>query len=272
MLLLLLTSIEHAHAQFGINKKVQSQQPQDVSLVEVEAAVAEVGEEQLTLTNKLFPMVSKLFKRQQLGLPVGKVFKAVTDIVDEREMVLFATIGWGLVPATEKAYGLYANVTGRGILEEEEEEDAGDDDNTINKSKLGGLFMKGTEVEGVKQKRKMKPFKSTGLYQIVDHIGQASKIAFSVVVVDVAALIGRMLGYNPGNIMSNVSRIFSKVAYTLWFVLRLSLLKVCIANLCAYAVPCHISYTLLYILQQKYLLGTYISRAAGKLTVHSCMF
>jgi len=60
--LLLLTSIEYAHAQFGINKKVQTI-PQDVSLVEVEAAVAEVGEEQLTLTNKLFPMVSKLFKR-----------------------------------------------------------------------------------------------------------------------------------------------------------------------------------------------------------------
>lgn len=215
------------------------------------------------------------FARQQLGLPFGKVCKAVTDIVDEREMALFATIGWGLVPATEKAYELYANVTGRGILkeeEEEEEEDAGDDDNTTNKSKLAGLFMKGTEVEGVKQKRKMKPFKSTGLYQIVDHIGQASKIVFSVVIVDVAALIGRMLGYNPGNIMSNVSRIFSKVAYSGWMVLRISLLKVCIANLYAYA-PCrHISYTLLYILQKKYLLGTYISRAAGKLTVHSCMF
>ena len=228
--LLLLASIEYSHAQFGINKKVKQQIPQDVSLVDVEAAVAEVGEEQLTLTNKLFPMVSKLFKRQQLGLPVGKVFKAVTDIVDEREMALFATIGWGLVPATEKAYGLYANVTGRGILEEEEEEETGDDD-TTSKSKLGGLFMKGTIVEGVKQKRKMKPFKSTGVYQIVDHIGQASKIAFSVVVVDVAALIGRMLGYNPGNIMSNVSRIFSKVAYSGWFILRISLLKVCIANL-----------------------------------------
>lgn len=60
--LLLLTSIEYSHAQFGINNKVQ-QQPQDVSLVDVEAAVAEVGEEQLTLTNKLFPMVSKIFKR-----------------------------------------------------------------------------------------------------------------------------------------------------------------------------------------------------------------
>ena len=226
-MLLLFASIEYAHAQFGINKKVQTQQPQDVSLVDVEAAVAEVGEEQLALTNKLFPMVSKLFKRQQLGLPFGKVCKAVTDIVDEREMALFATIGWGLVPATEKVYGLYANVTGRGILEEgEDDEEAGDDDKE-NKYKLGGLFMKGTEVEGVKQKRKMKPFKSTGLYQIVDHIGQASKIAFSVVIVDVAALIGRMLGYNPGSIMSNVSRIFSKVTYSGWFVLRLSLLKVC---------------------------------------------
>ena len=171
--------------------------------------------------------------RQHLGLPVGKVFKAVTDIVDEREMALFATIGWGLVPATEKVYELYANVTGRGILEEGEEEEVENDD-TSSKSKLGGLFMKGTEVEGVKQKPKMKSFKSTGLYQIVDHIGQASKIGFSVVIVDVAALIGRMLGYNPGNIMSNVSRIFSKVAYSGWMVLRLSLLKVCIANMYVY--------------------------------------
>ena len=147
----------------------------------------------------------------------------------------YASVGWGLVPATQTIYELYANVTGRGLLDEEEmdgeEIEDQNVDETTNKSKLKGLlksmntYPKNNEVVEHNQHKKMKPFKSTRLFQIVEHIGQASKIGFSVIIVDCTALILRMIGYNPWGIMEHVSRIFSKVAYTGWVLLRLSLLK-----------------------------------------------
>ena len=147
----------------------------------------------------------------------------------------YASVGWGLVPATQTIYELYANVTGRGLLDEEEMdgEEIEDQsvDETTNKSKLKGLlksmntYTKNNEVVEHKQHKQMKPFKSTRLFNIVQHIGQASKIGFSVIIVDCTALILRMIGYNPWGIMEHVSRIFSKVAYTGWVLLRLSLLK-----------------------------------------------
>ena len=198
------------------------------------------------MLNRMFPLISQLFKRRHLGLSFGEVFKDVTDLVDEKEIAIFATIGWGIVPATQAVYDLVANVTGRGILDENS---GGEDDNNIEDTDkedettmskvLGGLFMKGKEVAVVQPKHKMKPFRSTMMYHIVDHISQASKIGFSVLMVDCLALTARMLGYNPFNIIEKVSSLFSKVAYTGWFVLRLQLLK-------------------------RYLLGKYVSTSEGK--------
>ena len=196
------------------------------------------------MLNRMFPLISQLFKRRHLGLSFGQVFKDVTDLVDEKEIAIFATIGWGIVPATQAVYELVANVTGRGILDEnsggedDNTEDSDQDETTMSKV-LGGLFMKGKEVAVVQPKHKMKPFRSTMMYQIVDHISQASKIGFSVIMVDCLALTARMVGYNPFNIIEKVSRLFSKVAYTGWFVLRLQLLK-------------------------RYLLGKYVSTSEGK--------
>lgn len=140
-----------------------------------------------------------------------------------------------MVPATQTIYELYANVTGRGLLDKEEMDGDGIEDESIDKtttkSKVKGLLKsmnthpKNNEVVEHKQHKKMKPFKSTRLFHIVEHIGQASKIGFSVIIVDCTALILRMIGYNPYNIMGHVSRIFSKIAYTGWVLLRLSLLK-----------------------------------------------
>lgn len=198
------------------------------------------------MLNRMFPLISQLFKRRHLGLSFGEVFKDVTDLVDEKEIAIFATIGWGIVPATQAVYELVANVTGRGILDENS---GGEDDNNIEDTDkedettmskvLGGLFMKGKEVAVVQPKHKMKPFRSTMMYHIVDHISQASKIGFSVLMVDCLALTARMFGYNPFNIIEKVSSLFSKVAYTGWFVLRLQLLK-------------------------RYLLGKYVSTSEGK--------
>lgn len=46
-------------------------------------------------------------------------------MVDEKELVIFAIIGWGLVPITKSIYGLVAQVTGRGL---EVKDDEGDEE------------------------------------------------------------------------------------------------------------------------------------------------
>lgn len=164
-------------------------------------------------------------------------------------MALFATVGWGLVPITQKLYEMYADVTGRGLREAENEEaepgvGAGapakkskireayevitpwDDEKLADR--ITGKEKSPDEIEK-REKRKMLQFKNTKLFQVVDHASQASQIGLSVIVVDIVTLITRMMGYNPWTIMDveglSLSRIFSKVAYSGWITLRLSSLK-----------------------------------------------
>ena len=171
----------------------------------------------------------------------------MTDLVDEREVAIFATVGWGLVPLTQNVYEVFANVTGRGLwevgeLEKQEALEANDEkkkskvrekyedltpwnDDKLNsrikemkdevKSELTGKDLS-SKAAKTKQKRKMKPFRETKLFQIVDHISQASKLSLSLIVVDCASLIGRMMGYDPWNVMETLPKIYSKVAITGW--------------------------------------------------------
>ena len=105
-----------------------------------------------------------------------------------------------------------------------------DDPTTTTKSKLKGLLKSmasnnNNEIVEDQKHGKMKPFKETRIHNVLEYIGQASKIGFSVIIVDCTTLILRMMGYNPYNIMEHVSRVFSKCAYTGWVLVRISILK-----------------------------------------------
>lgn len=80
------------------------------------------------------------------------------------------------------------------------------------------------EIAKKKDKQMMAPFKETFLYQVVDHISQASKLGLSVILVDCVTFFARMMGYST-EIMKNVPRIYSKVAYTGWITHRLQIMK-----------------------------------------------
>ncbi len=75
-----------------------------------------------------------------------------------------------------------------------------------------------------KGKRTKAPFRETFLFQLVDHISQASKIGLSVIAVDCVTFFIRMMGYST-DILKNVPRIYSKVVYTGWITHRLQLMK-----------------------------------------------
>jgi len=203
-----------------------------------EAAVAEaVAADNHAMMNKFFPCISKLFKRKAGGHSFRPVFTAVADLVDERELAMIASIGWGLVPITQNLYEMYANATGRGLgdgTEYDDDNEAEADVTAKKKSKFMDAYegikhwndekASGSTI-AKKQKRMMLPFRDTRTFQVLAHISQASKIGFSVVAVDCLSLIARMMGYNPWNIMESSSKIFSKIAYTGWITIKLQNIK-----------------------------------------------
>ena len=148
---------------------------------------------------RLFPMFSKLFIRDASKSPFSfkEVFNAVMKCVDNREVAIFAVIGWGLVPLTHGLYDLYTDLTHpnieaesigpvkgwfRSLVTEEEKDEK-------NKAKTKG-------VPHIKEKIKekvhhalvgeIKPFKDTFSFLVADHISQASKIGILVLTVDVS--------------------------------------------------------------------------------------
>jgi len=160
------------------------------------------------------------------------VLRAVREVVDGREFVIISTVAWGLVPITGSIYDIVANVT-------ESRQTSGDDEgaeedvvDAAKKSKfrkayeaIGGGATGTGELVATEPKRTMKPFRETKIFQVVDHISQASKIGFSVIIVDCVSLISRMMGYNPWNIMERSSKVVSKVLVTGWITLRLQTWK-----------------------------------------------
>lgn len=66
--------------------------------------------------NNLFLFLLRFTTRRRGdGLSFKQILQTLDDVVDEKELMIFATVGWGLVPVTEFIYELFANVTGRGI-------------------------------------------------------------------------------------------------------------------------------------------------------------
>jgi hypothetical protein len=184
------------------------------------------------------------------GRTLGQVLRDAYDLLHEGEIVLFAFLGWGLVPIAENFYDLCANATLEAQLDdggEIEIADEGMDGSDVGGAVPGEAYAeltswdddkvndrirderKGTDMSppsrGKLSRETIVPFRQTRIFQVVNHIGQASRIGLSVIAVDYVALVARKFGYNPWNVMEGISRIYSKIAFTGWAAYRFKLLK-----------------------------------------------
>ena len=132
------------------------------------------------------------------GLSFKQILQTLDDVVDEKELIFFAAVGWGLVPVAKSIHGLYARVTGRRFQDHDEE-------STKNKSALRKTYEKlsswydeeSNESNSTSEKnRSSQPFEGTVAFHCVDHVSQASKIGFAVAVVDSMAHIAKLMGFS----------------------------------------------------------------------------
>lgn len=145
------------------------------------------------LIGRLFPMFSKLFIRDtsKTSFSFKQVFNAVMKCIDNREVAIFAAIGWGLMPLTNSIYDLYTHLTHPNI--ETEEESTGEGRFFGLKEKIEKLTP--WDNEKIVQKvhraldKEIKPFKDTFAFHVADHISQASRLGILVMGVDVSVMI-----------------------------------------------------------------------------------
>lgn len=151
------------------------------------------------LVGRLFPMFSKLFLRDSKSSFAFKdIFNAVVKCIDNREVALFAAIGWGLVPLSHAIYDFYENLTHSD--NDTETDDHQKEESRKEKGKIKQKLEKLTpwdddklnekvhEVEDKFMHREIRPFEDTLLFHLADHISQASKIGILVMSMDVSML------------------------------------------------------------------------------------
>ena len=180
------------------------------------------------LLGRLFPMFSKFFLRDtsKSSFSFKEVFNAVMKCVDNREVAIFAAIGWGLMPLTQSIYEMYTYLT-HPIVEAEESVEEGRFFKV--KEKVHKVIDKevGKTPEKVKKTvhkallldREVKPFKDTFAFQIADHISQASRIGILVMTVDVSILYETLVIFSN----TNRGRCLSPPPTTIHICLSLSL-------------------------------------------------
>ena len=115
--------------------------------------------------------------------------------VDNREVAIFAMIGWGLMPLTHSIYNLYTHLISHPNIEG----GSGEGGSGGTKSKWS-FFVLREKMENLTPwgddkleervhktlEREIKPFNSTFAFHAADHISQASKIGILVMTVDVS--------------------------------------------------------------------------------------
>ena len=135
--------------------------------------------------------------------------------VDFREVSIYASIGWGLVPLTQGVYEVIADVSGRGELTSIEDKAKSDEEDADAEV---------AEVARPKRRLFTKAFKDTILYQVVSLISEASRIGMHVISFDCATMLIHLMGFNPFGVfdMSNVNLagVFSSLIYSGWIVNR----------------------------------------------------
>ncbi|KAL7482512.1 hypothetical protein ACHAW6_009090 [Cyclotella cf. meneghiniana] len=270
ILALTLSSIHVAAAKLGIS----------VDETAVTVPVEEMKKS--SLLKKMFPIISKMFVRTKDGLTFRQIIQTLDDLVDQKELAIFAAVGWGLVPVTKSIYDLYANVTGRGLGYEEpvqaikkaekskireayevltpwddekleerihgrineltdaaallyrEDDDkvgvqfSGANDTQHKMAKVKGFvpsMVKALFPKKGATQQKLRPFNDSFMFHLVDHVSQASQIGFAVAVVDTVAHVMKLMGYTFQGWVDNTTRLFSKVLYSGWITLRLTVLK-----------------------------------------------
>lgn len=147
------------------------------------------------LVGRLFPMFSKLFLRDSKSSFAFKdIFNAVVKCIDNREVALFAAIGWGLVPLSHAIYDFYENLTHSDTETDDYQKEESRKEKGKIKQKLEKLTPwdddklneKVHEVEDKFMHREIRPFEDTFLFHLADHISQASKIGILVMSMDVS--------------------------------------------------------------------------------------
>ena len=158
------------------------------------------------------------------GLSFKQIIQTLDDVVDQKELIIFTSIGWGLVPITKFIYGLYAKVTGRGQekrVDETNNAEAGERKRKIREAFDNNFYKSNTEIknkskireayenwtpwddEGLEETirhigEKIGPlpnFEDTVVFHVVDHVSQASQIAIAVAIVDSTAHVAKLMGY-----------------------------------------------------------------------------
>lgn len=177
------------------------------------------------------------FRTTANGLTIPQIFKAVTDLIDERELAIFATIGWIIVPISHSIHDFILSakpsrrVRGWMGWDGDDKQASAEAKKPMRRkfeyvrSKLVGLGSNKDRTGEQQNENYLSNFEDTATYQVVNHISQASRIGFSVIAVDVISLIARMYGYNPYNAMEHAPRLFTKAVYSRWLLQRLCSLK-----------------------------------------------
>lgn len=153
---------------------------------------------------KMFPITSKLFTRHGDGLSFKQILQIIDDVVDQKELTIFAAVGWGLVPFTKSIYGLYAKITGRGFKQDDDDEEE-EDEIIKKKGKILEAYEKFTpwnddelkeNIRSIGEKNgPLAPFEDTYLFHAVDHVSQASQIGVAVAMVDTMAHVVKLMGF-----------------------------------------------------------------------------
>lgn len=165
-----------------------------------------------TLAGNLAPFLKRLRPKQD---ELTKLLTFVSNKVHVEDMMLMALLGWSLVPLMRVVYNLTSGqvmLQLRGLSSSNQDE-SDEEDNTYAPRKDLPRTQTSTKSE--------KPFYSSRLFHITDHIQQLAKIALLVYVVDILKLFCVGMGFEVCE-MNNFPHAFAQLAYTVWLAQRIA--------------------------------------------------
>eukprot|EP00978_Attheya_sp_CCMP212_P023728 scaffold73224_cov58-Attheya_sp.AAC.2 len=137
------------------------------------------------------------------GEKAQEILKNVVKGTKRGDLPFLVLLGWGLVPIVEYPYNkIVPPPIGPDLPLPEVDDD----------------FEPKAVVKGRKR------FRDTNLFQVVDHVSQAVKIALGVYLVDVVEIVLRTVGVTDPR-LDRLSEVCAKVVYTVWGMSRISVLK-----------------------------------------------
>ncbi|EJK75247.1 hypothetical protein THAOC_03029 [Thalassiosira oceanica] len=201
---------------------------------DAKAEIAVYSEGNTALLGRLFPTLRRLFQRSRKRFAFVDSVRSVEEHVDFREVSIYASIGWGLVPLTRGVYEVVANVTGRQLISIEDKVKFDDKEDLLQQkeghsdvswpARIRSTFKGADAEEATRPKRRfMKAFKDTLLYQVVNLISEASRLGMHVISFDCVTTVLHLMGFNPFGVFDsniNLAGVFSSLVYSGWIVNR----------------------------------------------------